>query len=427
MPNVIPAPIPPATATASGVVSTGAQVLGAGMKTFSSGITVAKPPVVNEPAVYLPAPVSSGGYGLAGAVLWSTTNSYLHHSTTALSLNAYAVPLKLTAAFSTVEVAGGNGTGASDAVVKVGTSRPDASVNASATLLGVYAGIGGTEVQSFLFRKGGVVYGTSGNPNLALNDSIGAGLQYGASYCRVGNGSWSVGTINWSVLGNFLAINAASAAEIYSGSSVPLVLRGGPGAGASDVAVKAGTTVADGSVHASAKLFSIRTGFGGTEVERYSFTKDTVNWGGGGVWSAQFGSEIYWKTSGVPILALLPSGITRSGYGFDINPAFGANLTLQLRSDGRIDQSGTDSSGTPGAATINKPSGISAIAGGATTVTITNSLVTASSRVRIDWYGDLGTQTKQPWITRAAGSFTVNVGTAPAGAVAFGWEVSSLI
>lgn len=95
--------------------------------------------------------------------------------------------------------------------------------------------------------------------------------------------------------------------------------------------------------------------------------------------------------------------------------------------DGDVLQYGTDSSGSPGAATINKGCGVSAIASGATTVVVTNSLVTTTSQVFITWHGDLGVQTKAPWVTRASGSFTVNVQAAPGAAVAFSWEVRTLI
>ena len=48
---------------------------------------------------------------------------------------------------------------------------------------------------------------------------------------------------------------------------------------------------------------------------------------------------------------------------------------------GNIQFAGLDASGTPGAATINKASGTVAIAIGQASVTVTNSLVTANSRV----------------------------------------------
>jgi len=52
---------------------------------------------------------------------------------------------------------------------------------------------------------------------------------------------------------------------------------------------------------------------------------------------------------------------------------------VTLVGDVRVDS--TDASGTPGAATINKPSGVVAVAIGQSSVTVTNSLVTANSKV----------------------------------------------
>lgn len=52
-----------------------------------------------------------------------------------------------------------------------------------------------------------------------------------------------------------------------------LVLRSSLGAGASDVAVKVGTSETDAGTNTSAKLLSVRTGLGGTEVEKAYFTK----------------------------------------------------------------------------------------------------------------------------------------------------------
>lgn len=98
------------------------------------------------------------------------------------------------------------------------------------------------------------------------------------------------------------------------------------------------------------------------------------------------------------------------------------NTWRRLHLSDRVFQSGTDSSGTPGAATINKPSGRSAIASGAASVVITNNLVTANSLVSITWEGDHG-QTRD-WVTRSAGvSFTVNLNAAAAANTAFSWTV----
>lgn len=60
----------------------------------------------------------------------------------------------------------------------------------------------------------------------------------------------------------------------------------------------------------------------------------------------------------------------------DVN-AFAARQTF----NGGVTLDATDSSGSPGNATINKPSGKVAVAIGASTVTVTNSYVTAASIV----------------------------------------------
>lgn len=53
------------------------------------------------------------------------------------------------------------------------------------------------------------------------------------------------------------------------------------GAGSSDVCLKVGTSTADASVNAGAKLLSVRTGIGGTEVERLALTTSGMTVQGG--------------------------------------------------------------------------------------------------------------------------------------------------
>lgn len=90
---------------------------------------------------------------------------------------------------------------------------------------------------------------------------------------------------------------------------------------------------------------------------------------------------------------------------------------------GKIVVPTTDSSGTPGNATINNAAGRSAIAIGAATVTITNSLVTAASIVIISPTVRDATATLPAVTTTGAGSFTVTtVGNATA-ALIFNWWV----
>lgn len=215
-----------------------------------------------------------------------------------------------------------------------------------------------------------------------------------------------------------------------------LVLRSSLGAGSSDIAVKVGTSETDGTVNTSARLFSACTGIGGTEVERAYVNKTSFNLVGH-LSSSRFGleertggasSQMAFRVAAITPMAFdISSGAVWVHYALRFFNAAGTVEVAQIDTNGELRQSGTDSSGSPGAATINKPTGKSAIASGATSVVITNSLVAAGDQVFITWHGDLGTQSKIPWVTTAAGSFTVNVGTAPGSAVAFCWSVSKRI
>lgn len=418
------------------------------------GLVISKPPVLNEPAFYLPEPVSAGSYGLAGALVWTNSNSYMRLSTTSLDLNSYAVPLVLSAAFSTAELRGGIGGTSGDIVAKVGTTVADASVNVAAKLLSIRTGMGGTEVEKAYFRKSGsmliVDAGGSGNP-LAFGNAVdlynvAGGVKYDAGSGTVGfyntnnaaylslsfadgnvratGGHYIGGAYRWgsnTTGGLFNESPTQSRLDSQTGASMAIV---SPlGAGVSDVGVKIGTTVADASVNAAAKLMSIRTGIGATEVEKAYFAKDGGLWNTNGrlgsfsspnvyVWCDSGAARLVYSSTVLEVVAGTMQLFDGSAYSFKVT-------------SGRIDQSGTNSSGTPGAATINKPTGVSAIANGASSVTITNSLVTASSRVMITWHNDHGAA--RTWVARAAGSFTVNISSNATADAAFSWEVSSLL
>jgi hypothetical protein len=205
------------------------------------------------------------------------------------------------------------------------------------------------------------------------------------------------------------------------------------GAGATDIVTKAGSTVADASVNDAAKLLSIRTGINGTESEKAYVLKDgtVVN---NGIAFGKFVSnraDGFMYNTGTAYLGITnANGAAFLGINLGTGSSYSSNQieissTLKLRNTGRIDQSGTNSSGTPGAATIDKPTGISAIASGASSVVITNSLATTTCKVMITWLGNHG-QTNS-WVTRASGSFTVNLNGAAASDTTFAWEVSELI
>lgn len=83
----------------------------------------------------------------------------------------------------------------------------------------------------------------------------------------------------------------------------------------------------------------------------------------------------------------------------------------------------TDSSGTPGNATINNLSGRAAFAAAASTVVITNSLVTAASKVFVSLGGSDATLTGPVRVTPAAGSFTVTGNAAATGTTVFDFLV----
>lgn len=90
-----------------------------------------------------------------------------------------------------------------------------------------------------------------------------------------------------------------------------------------------------------------------------------------------------------------------------LNVAAAGQISVDITS-GNVQTDYTDTSGTPGAATINKASGRAAIAIGAASVVITNSLVTAASRVLTQMEGAIDATLTGPLnVTLAAGSFTV--------------------
>lgn len=238
------------------------------------------------------------------------------------------------------------------------------------------------------------------------------------------------------------------------------------GSGSSDVVVKAGTSLADASVNAAAKLLSVRTGLnGGTEVESVYIKKGAIVGGGGGdclrfsTTSVELLTTYMARLSAPFILyAAGTSAITETvrliGARGDANlkcvtlgteqaspnadcvlTQFAVAITTassdagngtaraRLMASGRLDQRGVVSA-TVGAETQNNPKGVNTLASGATSVTITNSLVTASSWVDVTFHADPG---GRYWVTRAAGSFTVNVSAAPGANAPFSWEVATLL
>ncbi len=87
----------------------------------------------------------------------------------------------------------------------------------------------------------------------------------------------------------------------------------------------------------------------------------------------------------------------------------------------------TDSTGTPGAATINKSAGRSAIAAGASSVVITSSQVVASSLVFISPLARDATGLLPTVTTTTSGSFTVSTTATCTSALSFNWFVVNVL
>lgn len=220
----------------------------------------------------------------------------------------------------------------------------------------------------------------------------------------------------------FDGVKTFLAAAIFSAGVQLQLLFGTNGTSPSDVVVKAGTSLADASVNAAATLFAVKTGIGGSEADNFRVVKRGVYIGNGvsaiGLTTVE-GSYIL-DTGNIRAATLNSTAYL----GCSVGGVFrfytdGANF-------GRIDQSGTDSTGTPGAATINRPTGKSAIAIGAASVVITNSLVTAASRVIITPHARDAT-CKELIAVPAAGSFTVSGSANATAAVPFSWQVANIL
>ncbi len=194
-----------------------------------------------------------------------------------------------------------------------------------------------------------------------------------------------------------------------------LVLRSSLGAGSTDVAVRLGTEVSDGSTHESAKILSLCTGIGSTEVLKLYATKTQLNGYGlnlqpqQGWWTGHFTF-----TGGIGYIVTVGGALVVGNT---------AAITGRLSVTGRIDQSGTIA-GSAGNVTINKPTGIASVASGATSVVVTNSLVTATTRPMATPLANPGSHW---WVTRTAGSFTIHLSSAAPTDVAFAWQVSEIL
>lgn len=235
------------------------------------------------------------------------------------------------------------------------------------------------------------------------------------------------------------------------------------GTGSTDVCVTIGTNVADGSVNATAKLASFGTGIGGTYVEKLAMLKSGQLVGDGG-WKSSLGSSIFSLNEGfikglrgASAFSLNEAGggsaqLYNTGTGIEVKanildiygPAtriwrlsaaagdricgFGVGATdfAKILESGQISQSGTDSTGTPGASTINKPIGKSSIAAGASSCVVTNSLATAAMHCVAFPHARDATGKELIGVC-GAGTITFSTSANCTAALPFSWELKGLL
>lgn len=375
MSSIVPSPFSRlANGAISGLLSGLAQAI-SGVKTFaaaiiaSAGIQLGATTKLwlsgaENTGCYVNAPATSlMEFGISNTVSWAM-------------LRGTNADLLQAAANNTAVLVGRTGGSSGQIGAKLGTVVADGTVHSSADIVAICTGITGTEVKRGAFQK-------SGTDGFKLVASVG--------YLSIDS---SVGLhLNWN--------NVSSLTADTNGLTLT------------------GTRFALGGYlsRASATLGLYATGTSGiSETVRAISSR-----GDSGLKCVTLGTESA-APSDDAILAQFAKGVSVTNH---VDAGNGTALARVMAS-GRVDQAGTDSTGTPGNATINKPTGKSAIAVGAASVVITNSLVTASSRVHITPHARDAT-CKELIAVVAAGSFTVSGSANATAALPFSWEVSTIL
>lgn len=242
--------------------------------------------------------------------------------------------------------------GASDISIKLGTTVVSGSVAQGFRALSLRSGIGGTETEFAYFSPNPVPYNgvltfpvapPTNIPAILIASGTGwsgmigwDGGPAGGSLVGVYNGT----TMEMSTTNRHVSIWANKDAFVPAGephvklwSYPPVTSRtqvriGGGQAGPTDKVVEIGTSVADASVDAAARLLTVKTGLGGTEVEKFYVAGNgrMVNVGGLSV-TGRAGADIaeFWTSTPIKAVAVQPSGTLYAALG--INTA-GSNLTV---------------------------------------------------------------------------------------------------
>ena len=382
---------------------------------------------------------------LTGDVTGSGTGSFT------TSIAAATVTLAKMANIATATVLGRAtaGTGAPEAL----TLANGIGVSGGALILGNITPAKVTWLNSSAVAKATTWYDTAGGRTVVLGDTGTNPWLYISDGDGVVRATYGIQTAQ--------GVNATGA--IYAGS---LMLNPfGPGLsndnglGATDIALKLGTRLVASSVHATAKLLSLRAGLGGTEVEKLYVSSSGfvvcsgLNVGGGDIYVGGVGS-ITPGSGGIAAghsafvlnlnsgWALADVAATECFKFFSLTnfTAPGAQILTLRNGDattgikvaaflasGVLAQIGNDSGGAPGTATSNTPAGINAIATGDASVTVYNSLIPDPTvrrvRIHVTPHGLLPPW----WVEQLDGKFILFVSGTAASDVMFSWEIGEII
>jgi hypothetical protein len=309
-----------------------------------------------------------------------------------------------------VVAAGTAGVTSADIAILVGSTVADASVNTTARLLSIGTGLGPGEtyVESLCVYKGGTIVGASsiklsgGMANGAgaigiVSDTANAYSTVGAKIHSFRNGGVEKAYIDKD--GNVIAPNIGGGSGTVTSISVTTA------SGVSGTVTSPTTTPAISFSLGDISPSSVLTNWVFAHVATSSDKPVSI------------GSDEPEATiaDDAPLLDL-KVGL----FGTPVNKVI-------FLASGQHNMSGSDSSGTPGDATIHKPSGISAMAIGFNTCVITNRLIPDPTirrvRIMITPHAKLETW----WVVQSAEAFTLaSIGNQIA-VVPFSWEINELI